>query len=85
MADLKDCKKYADCDWRKSVGYCPDECNHFKHKDEVIVVRCKDCKYYKMLTDYRESRLPVCDRRKLNVEMHEDDFCSYGERKNKGE
>lgn len=81
MADLKECAKYAHCDWRKSVGYCPDECNHFKHKDEVIVVRCKDCKHHKMLTDYRGSTLPVCGRKNLNVEMHEEDFCSRGERK----
>ena len=38
MADHKYCKKYADCNWRKSVGNCPDNCNHFKHKDEVILV-----------------------------------------------
>ena len=43
MADLKYCKKYDSCNWRASVGYCPDSCNHFKHRDEEIVVRCRDC------------------------------------------
>ena len=43
-------------------------------KDAVEVVRCKDCKHYKLLTDYRESTLPVCSRRKLNVEMQEEGY-----------
>lgn len=66
MADLKDCKKYATCDWRKSVGYCPEECNHFKHKDEVVVTRCRECKK---------------DWCYLRRELGEDGFCSAGERK----
>lgn len=45
MADRKCCKWFADCGWRKSVGECPAICYHFKDKDEVIVVRCKDCKH----------------------------------------
>ena len=50
--------------------------------DAVEVVRCKDCKYHKPLTDYRGSTLHVCGRRKLNVEMHEEGFCYRGEKAN---
>lgn len=77
MADLKECAKYAHCDWRKSVGYCPEECNHFKHKDEVIVVRCKDCKHW--CPDDDEGHCENPDG--LDNYAKADDFCSYGERK----
>lgn len=40
----KDCKKYP-CDWCYSVKGCPTDCQHFKHKDEMLVIRCKDCKH----------------------------------------
>lgn len=50
-------------------------------KDFAEIVRCKDCKHHKILSDYRTKTLPVCGRKNLNVEMHENDFCSRGERK----
>lgn len=79
MADLKDCKKYADCDWRKSVGYCPDECNHFKHKDEVIVVRCKDCKHYREGSMWCDLNSGYGSER---PNWYPEDFCSYGDKDN---
>lgn len=58
--------------------------------DAVVVVRCKDCKYYK------ESRVlapnKFCFRLnhptepgKIGYNFSENDFCSYGERKDGGE
>lgn len=40
--------------------------------DAVEVVRCKDCMHW-------DNDFLLCDRK--NVRMGEDDFCSYGERK----
>lgn len=53
--------------------------------EEVPVVRCKDCLY-----SYRvDSREPLYDCRHLcrlgcTQWLSSDDFCSYGERKDKG-
>ena len=54
-------------------------------KDFAEIVQCKNCRFHKILTDYRKSTLPVCGRKNLNVEMHENDFCSRGERKPENE
>lgn len=59
-----------------------------KAADVAPVVRCKDCKYY------RESRVlapnKFCFRlnhptepRKIGYNFGDDDFCSYGERRDK--
>lgn len=45
--------------------------------DAVPVVRCKDCKYYALWTTGEE--ICFCDLRGMTT--HDDDFCSYGERK----
>ena len=43
--------------------------------DVIPVVRCKDCKYWKI-------DVPLCRHEKsAKWEMDGDDFCSYGERK----
>ena len=51
---------------------------------ELDIVRCKDCKWCSHFTDgHIECRL-LYDLRPVPctyVTMHEDDFCSYGERK----
>ena len=75
----KDCKYYADCDWVKNIGYCPDECNSFKHKDEVLVVRCQDCKFSKYFVEYGSRKCRTMNGLFRTVE--DDNFCSYGERK----
>ena len=46
--------------------------------DVVEVVRCKDCKFYEV-AEYDGGTKDVC--RLLKRQMHEDDFCSYGKRK----
>ena len=76
MADHKNCKYYADCDYRNGVGECPYSCIQYKHKDAVIVVRCKDCK--KFCRNYAHMR-KHCGLTGLIVE--DDDFCSSGERR----
>ena len=47
--------------------------------DAVPVVRCKGCKQVTWYEDYPGSYYPYCTR--LCKETREDDFCSYGERK----
>ena len=48
---------------------CMEQC---KTVNAVPVVRCKDCKFW-------DGDFNWCDRKA--VRMQEDDFCSYGERK----
>lgn len=43
MAEHKDCKHYDDCDYRNDIGCCPNWCAQFKYKDDVRVIRCKNC------------------------------------------
>lgn len=76
----ENCKKYDTCEWRKSVGYCPDNCNHFKHKDEVVVTRCRDCKHW--CYEYDDIGLCTTDVPDIDgVQRVGCDFCSYGERR----
>ena len=49
-----------------------DEVDCFQPADVAPVVRCKDCKY----RDGTPGQPNI-----LCAQMHEDDFCSYGERK----
>lgn len=56
--------------------------------DAVEVVRCKDCKWYKEGRILKENKFcfrlkhPKEDRR-IGYNFSPDDFCSYGERKEK--
>ena len=85
MAFRKDCKKYP-CDWCYSVKSCPEECSHFKHKDEVIVIRCKDCKEAKKPTsNLLSGKFVNCALYDPMPLMKCHDFCSYGERRTKNE
>lgn len=45
--------------------------------DAVPVVRCKDCDHYALWKDGRA--MFHCDKR--DCTMYDDDFCSYGKRK----
>lgn len=51
--------------------------------DAVPVVRCKDCKYAKIHIDIIGYMHLFCGLATNRVEMEFDDFCSYGERKEK--
>lgn len=48
--------------------------------DAVPVVRCKDCKYHRIM-ETKESFLWWHNCKLLCADIDEDDFCSYGERK----
>ena len=42
----------------------------------VEVVKCKDCKYYRKMY-----KLCSCRSDKFNVYLNDNDFCSFGERR----
>ena len=46
------------------------------------LIRCKDCKYYKVYELFNHT-LPLCDRIKTTMAgaLEEDDYCSRAERK----
>lgn len=71
----KDCKLFAECGWVKELGVCPNNCVHFRHIDEVRVIRCKDCRF---IIDRQDGThgcyIHFMDECKL------DDYCSYGEK-----
>jgi hypothetical protein len=50
--------------------------------DVVEVVRCKDCKYYKVreTAGYGVRSVKSCCR-SANKRVNEEDYCSYGERR----
>lgn len=74
MAEHKECKHYDGCGYRNDIGCCPNWCAQFKHKDDVRVVRCKDC------ASGKGSTHKVCPLYKQGL-MKDEDFCSKGERK----
>ncbi len=79
MADHKNCKYYDVCDYRNDVGNCPDRCVQYKHKDDVRVVRCKNCVHMKKQFNAR-----YCEVWTMFNGMGDDGFCNYGERKENG-
>ena len=48
--------------------------------DVVEVVRCKDCKFQKIESGWNCKRYKFCGN--FDYPMGDDDFCSWGERKN---
>ena len=69
-----DCDHYLVC---KYVDYDRWSCSRFRHYvNTEEVVRCKDCKHY---ADY--GRVWDCQKYEGMNFPDEDDFCSYGERK----
>ena len=61
----------SECDLRMALANAPTV-------DAVPVVRCKDCKHYTPV----EGGKPLCALHSIAVAQ--DDFCSYGERKDDG-
>lgn len=61
-------------DWQKATKFL----NRIADSDAVEVVRCKDCKNYDVF------RLE-CHNGHMNGYIGIDGFCSYGERKEKGD
>lgn len=83
MSDHTDCKNYDDCDFRNDVGWCPESCRQYKHKDDVRVVRCKDCRYWKLGPMYHGCECPHGGMN-LAVGTDGDEYCSYSERRDDG-
>ena len=57
-------------------------CRYFKNKSNVVeVVRCKDCKYFRIDQEFQSGR--YCEIRNVNGGgfCKDNDFCSYGERR----
>ena len=64
-----------------------ERCDTFKHKSDVVeVVRCKDCKYLKYgYQCYCPLGMNLTNNEDAYVLVDADnDFCSYGERKDEG-
>lgn len=76
-----DCEP-ADCEWMKMLTE--------ESVDAAPVVRCKDCKYYKISELHPpfkfcfRLRHPT-ENRSVGYRFADDDFCSYGERRAKKE
>lgn len=56
-----------------------DEIRHAPTVDAVVVTRCKDCKYAYTNSFSASSSEALCTL--SGQPMQQDDFCSYGERK----
>ena len=79
MALCKDCLHNEVCKYgenRSNGMYCTGEkCKQFKSAADVVeVVRCKDCKHYKG----EQFNCWV-----MRSKMQPEDYCSYGERREK--
>ena len=64
------------CNHKNICGFQDDEtlaCSHFQKE----VVRCKDCKHWQESVDGITKWCPLL----MDKETKENDFCSYGERK----
>ena len=84
METCKDCLHYDVCQYHiaEETDMTINECSYgFKNKaDFVEVVRCKDCKYKKIMSD---GKTLACIRQ--SAYKKPTDFCSYGERRTDNE
>ena len=67
---------YEDASWAKEN--CLAEIEAAQTIDAVPVVRCLECKYRFGNNGHSKNGCPIID---ANIWMDDDDFCSYGERK----
>lgn len=80
-ADLVAYIRTLEHNYNVAVEFNENQARYIESLDVGKIIRCKNCKFYKTLTDYRKCTLAVCGRKNLNVEMKEDDFCSRAEQK----
>lgn len=90
-ADIRQCEEDAECafgdeaylqavDSRKNgAHYILREIEHRPAADVVEVVRCKDCEHFKAYSDPLKGFYGECMVRESDI--GEDDYCSYGIRK----
>ena len=64
--------------YTQGVEECCNLVENFPAADVVEVVRCKDCEYFRKAEDNGNGFL-VCSV--TGMEIFEEDFCSYGERR----
>ena len=81
--DRLDCRNFQDCSYRNDVGWCPENCVQYRHKDDVRVVRCEKCEYWH---ESRDESFGWCTQRVSDIayvsyldRRAPDDFCSKGE------
>ena len=67
---------YEDASWAKEN--CLAEIEAAQTIDAAPVVRCRECKYRFENNGHSKNGCPIID---ANIWMDDDDFCSYGERK----
>ena len=67
---------YEDASWAKEN--CLAEIEAAQTIDAVPAVRCRECKYRFENNGHSKNGCPIID---ANIWMDDDDFCSYGERK----
>ena len=59
-------------------------------ENRIAVIRCRECKHYQESTNPEMNGIKFCYRlmhptedRRIGYNFGDDDFCSYGERRNK--
>lgn len=75
----------ANTDAKPLFSYVARMVNHLPAADVVEVVRCRDCKHYDDGICQLHSEEPDQYGGGFNMDMLENDFCSYGERKEKND
>ena len=87
MADYIDSKKLMDDISKYSIENYAGLIRNVVMKQPVVdvveVVRCKDCQFYEEVEYYPDCGIK-CVCRLFKRQMHNNDFCSYGVRKNDG-
>lgn len=84
--DLVLLAKYEMGERQQGILGCAETVRIFSAADVAPVVRCRDCKYYRVSTMLAPNKFcfrlkhPVEDR-PIGYNFAPDDFCSYGERK----
>lgn len=87
MSTCKDCLHYEVCKLKHRKYFAEETnaeclCKQFKPKaDYAPVVRCKDCKYWDCYGGEDSHKGDCAELVGLESCMYEDDYCSYGERK----
>lgn len=62
--------------------YDLDRLRELAHDDVAEVVRCRECKYWRRYTRQWENHCAgECERHRMEGGTYENDFCSYGQRK----
>ena len=72
---------YAENEFSSDMGDAMEMLDHFPTVDAVLVIRCKDCKWYKTNYSWDGKEHRVCVIEPYEPVRKADDFCSRAERK----